>query len=131
MISLHGAPEYAFPHFLGGADETGSGAGDGFNMNLPMPPETTFDAWRTALDQARARIEVFGADAVVVSLGVDTFEDDPISFFKLKSDDFLTTGADLAKLKRPTLLVMEGGYDAAALGVNVCNVLEGFEAAAP
>jgi len=62
-----------------------------------------------------------------VSLGVDTFKDDPISFFRLTSPDFTRYGAMIAKLKLPTLFVMEGGYAIEAIGVNTVNVLEGFE----
>lgn len=126
FLSLHGQPEDAFPHFLGYADETGAGAGDGYNVNYPMPPGTPFDVWGAALDEALKRIETFGADAVVVSLGVDTFEKDPISFFKLKSDDFKTYGGSIAGLKRPTLFVMEGGYAVEEIGINTVNVLTGF-----
>ena len=66
-------------------------------------------------------------DVLIISLGVDTFETDPISFFKLKSDDFTTYGADIGSLHLPTLFVMEGGYDIAEIGVNTVNVLQGFE----
>jgi acetoin utilization deacetylase AcuC-like enzyme len=59
-------------------------------------------------------------------LGVDTFKDDPISFFKLTSDDFRAYGGAIAKLKLPTLFVMEGGYAVEAIGINTVNVLEGF-----
>ena len=69
-----------------------------------------------------------GADAVVVSLGVDTFEKDPISFFKLASDDFIKMGARIASLSLPTLFVMEGGYAVEEIGINTVNVLMGFEA---
>jgi acetoin utilization deacetylase AcuC-like enzyme len=65
----------------------------------------------------------YAPDFLVVSLGVDTFETDPISFFKLRSDDFTTYGADIAQLKVPTLFVMEGSYDIAEIGVNAVNVL--------
>ena len=64
---------------------------------------------------------------IVVSLGVDTFEKDPISFFKLKSEDFLSIGKLIGELQRPTLFVMEGGYDINELGINVVNVLQAFE----
>ena len=64
---------------------------------------------------------------LVVSLGVDTFEKDPISKFKLKSDDYFTIGETIAALGRPTLFVMEGGYAVAEIGVNAVNVLQGFE----
>ena len=100
FISLHGDPDQAFPHFLGFADETGSGAGEGFNLNLPMPPGTGFDVWRAALGKAMERIARFDPGLVIVSLGVDTFEKDPISFFKLTSNDFSTMGADIAALGR-------------------------------
>ena len=56
-----------------------------------------------------------------------SFEKDPISFFNLKSDDFLTIGRLIAELQRPTLFVMEGGYDIEELGINTVNVLQGFE----
>ena len=63
----------------------------------------------------------------MVSLGVDAFENDPISFFKLTSEDFGTAGALIGALGIPTLFVMEGGYDVDEVGVNVVNVLKGFE----
>ena len=63
----------------------------------------------------------------MISLGVDTFEHDPISFFKLASDDFKRYGTTIASLNLPTLFVMEGGYAVEEIGVNAVNVLEGFE----
>ncbi|MDG1424403.1 MAG: histone deacetylase family protein [Paracoccaceae bacterium] len=129
FISLHGDPMDAFPHFLGHAEETGAGKGEGFTINYPMPPNTGFQTWRGALSKALKHIEDYAPDAVIISLGVDTFETDPISFFKLQSDDFTTYGADIAGLGLPTLFVMEGGYDIAEIGINTVNVLQGFEAA--
>ena len=129
FISLHGDPMDAFPHFLGHADEKGSGAGVGFTVNYPMPPKTNFPTWRMALIKALAQIAKYAPDKLIISLGVDTFETDPISFFKLKSKDFATYGADIASLNLPTLFVMEGGYDIAEIGINTVNVLQGFEKA--
>ena len=91
-----------------------------------MPEAQGFDQWRAALTDAIGRIRDYGPDALVVSLGVDTFKEDPISFFKLESADFLTFGSDIAALGLPTLFVMEGGYAIEAIGVNTVNVLEGF-----
>lgn len=129
FMSLHGDPMDAFPHFLGHADETGRGAGDGFTVNYPLPPNTDFATWRAVLKKALKQIAEYAPEALIISLGVDTFETDPISFFKLTSDDFTTYGADIAGLKLPTLFVMEGGYDIAEIGVNAVNVLQGFEGA--
>lgn len=130
FLSLHGDPMEAFPHFLGHADETGSGKGKGYTVNYPLPRNTDFGTWRATLADALERITKYAPDTLIVSLGVDTFENDPIGFFKLKSDDFITYGADIAALNLPTLFVMEGGYDIAEIGINVANVLQGFELAA-
>jgi acetoin utilization deacetylase AcuC-like enzyme len=126
FCSLHGEPETAYPHFLGYSDEIGAGQGEGFNFNYPMPAGTTYGRWSKALGEACGKIGDYGPDALVVSLGVDTFEKDPISYFKLKSADFKDYGRRIAKLKLPTLFVMEGGYAIEAIGVNTVNVLEGF-----
>ena len=126
FASLHGDPMDAFPNFLGFADETGADAGEGFNVNYPMAPGTPYAVWGDALESACKRVEAFGADALVISLGVDTYMHDPISFFKLTSDDFTTYGARIAALGLPTLFVMEGGYAVDDVGVNTVNVLEGF-----
>ena len=115
---------------LGGGSaggETGEGAGAGFNLNLPLPAGSTVETWFAALEQACARIAGYGAEALVVSLGLDTFEGDPISRFALASADFLRLGQRLARLGLPTVFVLEGGYAAAELGTNAVNVLEGFE----
>jgi len=127
FCSLHGDPSDAFPHFLGYADETGEGGGAGYNVNYPMKPGTGFAEWRSALTDALNKVVDFKPDALVISLGVDTFKNDPISFFKLESEDFKTYGADIAALDLPTLFVMEGGYDIEEIGVNTVNALQGFE----
>ena len=127
FLSLHGDPNDAFPHFLGYADETGQGAGEGFNHNYPMGPGTSFKTWAGALEDACRKIANYAPDALVISLGVDTFEHDPISFFKLASDDFKRYGATIARLNLPTLFIMEGGYAVEEIGLNVVNVLEGYQ----
>ena len=126
--SIHGDPTTEYPFYLGYADETGHGAGAGCNLNLPLPRGTGFAAWRSALRHALAEAARHGAGALVVPLGVDTFEADPISGFTLHSVDYLEVGRSIAALRLPTVFVMEGGYAVEALGVNVANVLEGFSA---
>ena len=126
-VSLHGDPAEAFPYFLGYADETGMGEGTGYNLNLPLPRATQFPVWAEALGTALGQISRFGPEALVVSLGVDTFAGDPISFFKLQSADFSTYGRMIGGCKLPTLFVFEGGYAVADVGVNAVNVLTGFE----
>jgi acetoin utilization deacetylase AcuC-like enzyme len=127
FASIHGDPSTEYPFFLGYADETGRDAGNGFNLNLPLSAGTAAAQWFSALDIAIARIKNYQPDALVVSLGVDTFEGDPISHFKLRTADYPTLGASVRALKTPTLFVMEGGYAVAEIGANVLGVLTGFE----
>ncbi|HZF83071.1 MAG TPA: histone deacetylase family protein, partial [Burkholderiaceae bacterium] len=130
VASLHGDPRNDYPYYLGHADERGEGAGLGFNHNLPLPRGTGFDAWQGALAEALAGIAAVGTQALVVSLGVDTFEGDPISGFRLASADYLRVGEQIARAGLPTVFVFEGGYAVAEIGVNAVNVLEGFAQAA-
>lgn len=127
FTSIHADPAFAYPHFLGFADEGGEGAGEGANLNLPLPRKTDWPAYAEALDVAFARVRDFGPDVLVVSLGLDTFEGDPICRFKLKTEDYLRMGETIAKFGKPTLFVFEGGYELEHLAENTVNVLEGFE----
>jgi acetoin utilization deacetylase AcuC-like enzyme len=127
FASVHGDPRTEYPFFLGHADEIGTGEGAGFNLNLPLSRGTGFTSWREALGLALRVVQGFGAEALVVSLGVDTFEGDPISGFRLRSEDFLRVGEDLAGLGLPTVFSFEGGYALAEVGLNTVNVLDGFQ----
>jgi acetoin utilization deacetylase AcuC-like enzyme len=126
VLNLHGDPMTEYPFFLGHADERGQGAGEGFNHNYPMPFGTDWERWSASLDDACEKLAAYGPEVVVVSLGVDTFEKDPISQFKLKTPDYPRIGQRIAKLGLPTLFVMEGGYAVEEIGVNAVGVLTGF-----
>lgn len=131
FISLHGDPKDSYPYFLGHGDEIGAGPGSGYNHNYPLPHGTAWDVYSNALADACRKLIAYAPDAIVVSLGVDTFKDDPISQFKLESDDYLRMGAAIASVGKPTLFVMEGGYMVDDIGVNAVNVLLGFEGSVP
>ncbi|OUM00224.1 histone deacetylase family protein [Variovorax sp. JS1663] len=126
FTSLHGDPHTEYPYYLGYADEQGAGAGLGFNRNLPLPRGTGFERWREALREALRGIADFRPGALVVSLGLDTFEGDPIAGFRLATPDYLRIGEDLAGAGLPTVFVFEGGYAVEAVGINAVNVLDGF-----
>ncbi len=127
VVNLHGDPRVEYPYYLGYADETGAAAGEGYNLNYPMMHGTGFETWFAALRDACEKVRQYAPDVIIVSLGVDTFKDDPISHFMLDSPDYLRVGERIAQLGKPTLFVMEGGYAVEPIGVNAVNVLEGFE----
>ncbi len=131
FVSLHATPESEYPYFLGYADESGAGRGEGHTLNLPLPLGTRWREYRAAVDVALDAIGRYAPDALVVSLGVDTFEADPISGFKLTGPDYAQLGACLAAARLPTVLVQEGGYAIAEIGANVARVLGAFASNAP
>lgn len=126
FASIHGDPRTEYPFYLGHADERGQGRGLGFNLNLPLPRGSDYARWSQALELALQAISDYGAQALVVSLGVDTFVGDPISGFALQSDDYLRMGERIAQVGLPTALVLEGGYAVEAVGSNVAQVLSPF-----
>ncbi len=127
FVSLHADPRSDYPFYAGHADETGTGAGLGFNMNLPLARGSSPAQWFAALETACLKMAGFGAQALVVSLGAGTFGGDPQSAFDLSSADFLRIGERIGVLGLPTAFVFEGGLALPELGINVVNVLEGFE----
>jgi acetoin utilization deacetylase AcuC-like enzyme len=128
-VSLHADPRTDYPFYLGHADETGTGEGLGFNLNVPLARGTTGAQWFAALETACLKMAGFAPQALVVALGVDGFQGDPRSHFGLSGDDFLRIGERIGYLGLPTVFVFEGGSSVAGLGTHVVNVLEGFETA--
>jgi acetoin utilization deacetylase AcuC-like enzyme len=126
FASLHADPLDAYPYFLGHADEYGEGAGTGFNFNYPLPLGCGMTQWLIALEQALEKLADTRPEMLVVSLGVDTFKDDPISQFCLDTPDYVLIGKAIARLAVPVVFVLEGGYAVAAIGENVTNVLSGY-----
>ncbi|MFM9082994.1 MAG: histone deacetylase family protein, partial [Actinomycetota bacterium] len=110
-VSLHGDPVRAYPYAIGYADETGTGRGLNSNVNVPLPARTDDDAYLAALAPALERITRFGAQFLVVSLGLDTFVTDPICDLSITTDGFRRCGAAVAALGLPTVVLQEGGYD--------------------
>lgn len=124
--SVHADPSFAYPHFAGFADERGEGDGEDGNLNIPLPFGTDWRAYGEALTYAFTKLDAFGPDVLLVSLGLDTFERDPISDFRLTTPDYVRMGEAIALFGKPTLFVFEGGYDLETLAANTANVLEGY-----
>lgn len=129
FASLHCRPEDEYPFLLGYSTERGAGEGKGFNLNLPMPRGTDYSVWSRALEVAMSAVQGYQPDVLIVSLGVDTYAEDPVGGFMLQSPDYIDIGRRLAGLGLPTQFVMEGGYAMEALGRNVANVIDGFAGA--
>ncbi len=126
VVNIHSDPRQEYPYYLGHAEETGTGAGEACTLNLPLPKGTDWSGYRSALAEATAAIRRFGADALIVSFGADTFQHDPLGRFALSTADYPVLGADIAALQLPTAVILEGGYAIDALGANVVGFLQGL-----
>ncbi len=114
-----------FPHYFGHVHETGSGAGAGATLNLPLAEGTGDNAWLEAV--RRLAGWAAGADALVVSLGVDAAADDPESPLLVTADGYAAAGSLLGALALPSVVVQEGGYHLTSLGGLVSAYLDGHE----
>src|SRR5262245_24436868 len=126
-VSLHADPERQYPFLLGRADDTGEGEGAGTNLNLPLPAGTDDEAYLDALDRGLAAISESPGDLIVVSLGFDTYGQDPIGDFALTTAVYHECGRRVAALGRRLVILQEGGYYRPALGANARAWLRGAE----
>ncbi len=126
-VSLHADPDRAYPYYSGYASERGAGDGDGRTLNLPLPAATGLDGYATALGRGLEAIGSFAPDApLVLSLGFDTFERDPIGDLALRTADYHELGWMIAGAGLPVVALQEGGYAIDAIGANARAFLRGL-----
>jgi acetoin utilization deacetylase AcuC-like enzyme len=129
FVSLHGDPNRYYPWFTGHAEERGGGAGEGFNLNFPLAFGTGDDGWLAALRDGLTAIRRFRPDALVVSLGFDASEHEPLNALSVTADGFARAGQAIGALKVPTAIIQEGGYNTSLLGELLIRFLGGFGSA--
>ena len=123
--SIHGHPERQYPYFLGYDDETGEGPGAGANLNIPLAAGTSDGEYLRAVDRCLDAIAATSGSMVVVSLGFDTYGQDPIGDFALTTAVYHEVGRRVASLGRRLVIVQEGGYHRPSLGENARSWLRG------
>ena len=107
-VSLHGKPETLFPFICGYADEIGSGAGEGYNCNLPMEGGTAISGYLGHFDRALERIKDFAPGVLVVAAGFDTFRHDPFGNLDIDTADYAVLGDRIAQLGLPPCSFRKG-----------------------
>ena len=78
-----------------------------------------------ALEVALAHVRAFAPGALILALGLDAHEDDPLKGMRLTTGAFGRIGAAVAGLGLPSVLVQEGGYPNDDLGRNLATFLDG------
>lgn len=126
-VSIHADPARFYPFFWGHACERGEGEGLGYNLNLPMPRGTTDAEFLVVLETALARIAAFGADMLVLALGLDAHENDPFQGFRVTTPGFARIAQAISGVGLPSVIVQEGGYLSDDLGPNLTSFLAGYQ----
>jgi acetoin utilization deacetylase AcuC-like enzyme len=126
-VSIHADPDRQYPYVLGRADETGEGPGAGANLNLPLEAGVDDGRYLEVLDRALEAIDATPGSVVVVSLGFDTYGQDPICDFALTTPVYHEIGRRVAALGRRLVILQEGGYHRPTLGENARTWLRGVE----
>ncbi|MBO0662599.1 histone deacetylase family protein [Jiella sp. MQZ9-1] len=124
--SVHTDPSAYYPHFLGYADEIGTGAGEGCNRNRPLAFGSGDDDFLAAIAQLIDEAVRFGAEALVISAGWDAHRQDPLSRLEVTTDAYPAVGTMLGELKLPSVIIQEGGYSLAAVSEAAPAFVEAF-----
>ncbi len=125
-VSIHGHPNFAYPYFTGFEDETGTGDGEGFNLNIPLQEKLEAKRYRKALELALERVKRFEPRYLLVALGLDTAKGDPTGSWSLAPVDFEANGRLIGAINVPTVVVQEGGYKTRSLGSNAAHFFRGL-----
>jgi acetoin utilization deacetylase AcuC-like enzyme len=86
-ISIH--QDRCFPPGYSGADERGVGAGEGYNLNIPLPAGSGHETYLCALQQiVIPAIRNYAPDLIVIASGLDANAVDPLARQLLHSDSY-------------------------------------------
>ncbi|MEM8664624.1 MAG: histone deacetylase family protein [Pseudomonadota bacterium] len=130
-VSIHTDPAVFYPWFTGHADEAGAGAGESLNRNLPLPLGSKDGPWLEAVAEGIAAVEAFGADTVVLALGLDVHVSDPLGGMAVSEAGIARAGAMIGALPLPMAITQEGGYLSQSLTDNAHAFFRAFLDARP
>jgi acetoin utilization deacetylase AcuC-like enzyme len=125
FASLHQWPLYPG---TGPLEDVGSGEGEGFSLNLPMPPGSGEDEWLSMVQHVVIpAAREFDPQLVLVSAGFDAHRADPLANCMLETRSYAELAGHVrelaAALDVPVGAVLEGGYDLDALSASVVATL--------
>ena len=134
FVSIHESPLYPGS---GPAGDVGSGAGEGFTVNLPVPGGSGDAVWCSLVEHVVVPLaRSYEPRVILVSAGFDAHADDPLASCRVTDGGFAAMAGSVrrlaAELEVPVGVVLEGGYDVDALARSLAASLEALGAdAAP
>jgi acetoin utilization deacetylase AcuC-like enzyme len=125
FVSIH---EYPLYPGTGPASDVGSGPGEGFTVNLPVPGGSGDLAYRSLVEHvACGLIREWEPELVLISAGFDAHRDDPLATCRVSEGGFAGMAASLRRaadgVGAPLGVVLEGGYDLGALSGSMAAVM--------
>jgi acetoin utilization deacetylase AcuC-like enzyme len=126
FVSIHQSPLWPG---TGAADDVGTGAGEGYTVNLPVPPGSGDAEFASLVEHVAVPLaEAFAPQLILVSAGYDAHRDDPLGGCAVTEAGFAQMARSVrrvgAALGAPVGCVLEGGYAPAALARSVAVTLE-------
>ena len=96
----------------------------GATLNIPLEAGTGDDEYLAVFREvALPAVAAHRPELVIVSAGFDAHADDPLGALRLSTETFGVMAGQLGDLQTPLALVLEGGYDLAALRAGVSATL--------
>ena len=125
FVSVHESPLYPG---TGPASDVGSGRGEGYTVNLPVPSGSGDAAWRSLVEHVGAAlVRAWEPQLVLISAGFDAHRDDPLATCTVTEAGFAGMAASLRAaadaVGAPLGVVLEGGYDLGALTRSMAAVV--------
>lgn len=101
--------------------DVGSGAGEGYTMNLPVPAGSEGELWLSLLEHVvLPAARAFEPELILLSAGFDAHRRDPLAGCRLETEDFAAMACHVRELAlglgAPLGAVLEGGYEPDVLG---------------
>lgn len=114
--SLH---QYPFYPGTGARSERGTGNGEGFTVNIPMPAGAGEEQYLAVFsNEIIPALDAFKPELLLLSAGFDAHRDDPLGGMRLTEESFFTM-TRLVQRAAPVVSVLEGGYNLDALAQSV------------
>ena len=125
FVSIHQSPLYPG---TGPASDVGRGAGEGYTVNLPVPPGSGDETYASLVEHVVVPLaRTYEPDLVLVSAGFDAHHRDPLASCRVTEAGYAAMTASLrrvcAELGVGLGFVLEGGYSVEALADSVCALL--------
>jgi acetoin utilization deacetylase AcuC-like enzyme len=125
FASLHQSPLYPG---TGRLQDVGEGPGEGYTINLPVPPGTGEADWMELFDRVvMPAARAFAPQLILISAGFDAHARDPLAECRLRTETFAIMAARMRELARSEAVglgvVLEGGYNREVLAECVCEIL--------